>query len=373
MFVDVRTLPRLALVAGLLATPALLRAQDTLEAPAAVAAAEDADASGSRLSFKGTTVAAGQKVEGDVVAFGDVRVEGEVTGNVVVTRGDLTLTEGAVVRGDAVVTGGRLFNQGGRVFGEMRVNDGADAAAEAGGEVVVAHDVERTSSKHVVRVHRRGWMGSFGEGARGVLSTLSLGLVLAGIGAALVFFARQQLERVSAAVSGDTGRSAGVGLAVNFLWLPALIVGAIALMATIIGIPLIILYLPLFVVATLALAAYGIVAVAHALGEKLGERGGSFEPRHRNAYTYVFTGLVLLLTPKLVGHLLEMTVILNWLGELVGLLAFGVLWLAATVGAGAVIVTRGGTRSGRWPWQRPAYDPIFDSDPALDPERGAHV
>jgi hypothetical protein len=48
-------------------------------------------------------------------------------------------------------------------------------------------------------------------------------------------------------------------------------------------------------------------------------------------------------------------------------LGYCALWLAATVGFGAVFITRGGTRPG-WPWnpRAAAYDPIFDEEPAFD-------
>jgi hypothetical protein len=56
--------------------------------------------------------------------------------------------------------------------------------------------------------------------------------------------------------------------------------------------------------------------------------------------------------------------------ELLGSL---ILWAAATVGFGAVVLTRAGTRAG-WPWPRGGmpYDPIFDEEPAFEGS-GAHV
>lgn len=83
----------------------------------------------------------------------------------------------------------------------------------------------------------------------------------------------------------------------------------------------------------------GVVAVAHALGERTAEQRGSFEARHRNAYTYVFTGLALLLAPLLAAHLLGMTGFLGFVGDLVGFFAGVMLWLAASVGVGAVLIT----------------------------------
>jgi hypothetical protein len=365
MRIEMLKLPALALV--LAAAPAGLAAQDTL-APPAAAPAEAPEAAGSRIGLSGLTVPVGQVVEGDVVApFGDVRVDGEVKGDVTVGKGDLIVGPNAVIHGDAVVNGGgRLLNQGGRIHGEMRINGGEEPAAAAEARPGVEHAMGIRGG--------RSWLGSFGEGVQGLISTLVFGLILAGIGSALIFYALPQLERVSYVVRSGTLRAGGVGLAANFLSLPAFVVGMVALAVTIVGIPLILLYIPLFWVAVMAAAAFGIVAVAHAIGERTAERGGSYESSKRNAYSYTYTGLAVLLAPQLVAHLLEMTVFLGWLGDLLQLLGGLLLWAAATVGFGAVFLTRAGTRTG-WPW-KPArgYDPLFDGDSFLDEApRGAHV
>ncbi|HEX8693234.1 MAG TPA: polymer-forming cytoskeletal protein [Longimicrobium sp.] len=364
MRIDIGKLSALALLGALAAAPAA--AQDTLAAPEAAPAAVQPEPAQGRIGFGGLTVPKGQVVEGDVVApFGDVRVEGEVLGDVTVGKGNLTLAPGAVIHGDAVVTGGgKLFNEGGRVHGEMRVNsDEDDAAAPAG-------DGRPVGGQNLGLRHGPWWLGSFGEGAQGLVSTLTFALILAGLGAALIFYALPQLERVSHVVRTDTLRAGGVGLAANFLSIPAFIVGMVALAVTIIGIPLLILYVPLFWVALMAACAYGVVAVAHALGERTAERSGSYAVGRRNAYTYTFTGIAILLAPLFVAHLLELTVFLGWLGDLLELLGNLLLWVAATVGFGAVFLTRAGTRPG-WPWKpRSAYDPLFDRDPFAGPEPG---
>ncbi|HEX8246062.1 MAG TPA: hypothetical protein VF541_21280, partial [Longimicrobium sp.] len=225
----------------------------------------------------------------------------------------------------------------------------------------------RREAAEAIRIRHGGWWGSIGEGIEGLISTLTLGLILCGIGAALVFYALPQLERVSHVVRRDTLRSAGIGIAANFLSLPAFIVGVVVLFVTIVGILLVPLFIPLFWVAIAAAAAYGVVAVAHAVGERTAEQSGSFEAMRRNAYSYVFTGVGVLLVPLFVAHLLELTGFLGWLGDLVELLGNLLLWLAATIGFGAVVITRGGTRAG-WPWKprAGAYDPIFDEEPAFD-------
>src|SRR3954471_3188862 len=106
------------------ATPAPAAVQPAVAQPTAAPSVTPRAEEGSQLSFNGYNVPRGKVVDGDVVVpFGDVRIEGEVTGDVTVGKGNLILANGALIRGDAVVNGGgQLFNQGGRVLGEMRVN-----------------------------------------------------------------------------------------------------------------------------------------------------------------------------------------------------------------------------------------------------------
>jgi hypothetical protein len=389
MRADLMKLSVVALAAAL-AAPGAVRAQDVATpraAPAAPAAPRAADTlspavappgpravpQGSQISFNGYDVPRGKVVDGDVVVpFGDVRVAGEVMGDVTVGKGNLVLAPSGVIHGDAVVTGGQLLNEGGRVFGEMRVNsdDGEGAEAAARAEADRADDANDRAEHFRVR---GGVWGSMREGAEGLVSTLTFALILCLIGAGLVFYALPQLERVSGTIRRDTGRSAAVGIAANFLSLPAFVIGLVVLLVTIIGIPLLLLYVPLFWVALMAAAGLGLVAAAHALGERTAEQSGAFGSMRRNAYSYTFTGIGMLLAPLFAAHLLELTGFLGWLGDLVELLGTLILWAAATVGFGAVVLTRAGTRPG-WPWRRGGmpYDPIFDESPAYEGS-GAHV
>jgi hypothetical protein len=358
------------------AAPVAPRPADTLS-PAVAPPAPLAVPEGSQISFNGYSVPRGKVVDGDVVVpFGDVQVAGEVMGDVTVGKGNLVLLESGVIHGDAVVTGGQLLNHGGRVFGEMRVNsDDGDPDADAARAYAENDRREATevrTAEHI-RVRNGGWWGSIREGAEGLVSTLTLGLILCLIGAGLVFYALPQLERVSGTIRRDTGRSAGVGIAANFLSLPAFAIGFVVLLVTIIGIPLLLLYVPLFWVALAAAAAFGLVSAAHAIGERTAEQSGAFGSMRRNAYSYTFTGIGLLLAPLFAAHLLELTGFLGWLGDLVEVLGTLILWAAATVGFGAVVLTRAGTRPG-WPWKREGmpYDPIFDEEPAFEGS-GAHV
>ena len=260
---------------------------------------------------------------GDRVWFSGQRSIGAdevIEGDVVVANGSLTVS--GEVHGDAVVTGGKLVNRGGSVLG--KVQEGTPRSRPVGA----------TQAIHM----RRGWLGALGEGWAGLVRTLSLGLVLGGLGLALTFYGRPYLEQASDVVRRAPLAAGGIGLAANVLALPAFLAGIAALALTIIGIPLLLVFVPLFWTVLCALAGVGILAVAHALGERTAERSGSYEPIHRNAYSYLVTGLVVLLAPLLVSNVLVMTPFVGWVGGLVGMLAGMMLWLAASVGAGAVLI-----------------------------------
>lgn len=326
----------LAAAAVLLAGPPA-HAQDSLvmgpEAPPAAAApavpAAPTRHTGHVLNINGDrTIAAGEVVDGDVVVLnGDLTVAGQVRGDVTVARGDLHLESGAVVTGNAVVTAGRLVNRGARVSGEMRVVDEGRAMG-----------LQNGAAASRVRLGR-SWFAPIGRGLVGLMETLALGLVLAGVGVALIFYGMPQLTGLSDTVRRSTGRAAAVGLAAHFLVLPLFVLGVVGLAVTIIGIPLLLVYVPLFIVAVLGAAAVGLVTVAHALGERTAEQRGTYETRHRNAYSYVFTGLALLLAPLVVANLLGMTGFLGFVGDLVGVFAGVLLWAATSVGIGAVLMS----------------------------------
>ncbi|HEX5871298.1 MAG TPA: polymer-forming cytoskeletal protein [Longimicrobium sp.] len=330
-------------------------------APAAQAAPAPARHTGHVLNINGDrTIAAGEVVDGDVVVLnGDLTVAGEVRGDVTVARGDLQLESGAVVTGDAVVTAGRLVNRGARVSGEMRVVDEGRAMGLQNGAAA--------SSR--VRLGR-SWFAPIGRGLVGLMETLALGLVLAGVGVALIFYGMPQLDALSDTVRRSTGRAAAVGIAAHFLVLPLFVVGVVGLAVTIIGLPLLLVYVPLFIVAVLGAAAVGLVTVAHALGERTAEQRGTYETRHRNAYSYVFTGLGLLLAPLVVANLLGMTGFLGFVGDLVGVFAGVLLWAATSVGIGAVLM--GANRT----WRERRYRRMMGlggMDPASADAGGAHA
>lgn len=347
------------------------------EAPPAPPAPEAP--SGSAVITGDHTIAAGSTVEGAVVVGGDLTVEGEITGDAVVVGGDLILEGSGFVRGNAVVTGGEIVRNGGRVAGEMRVVDGdiGGLGAAIGLPAGAAQEVERAARHEHAGWDRRGegFFGSIQRGIAGIVGTLAFGLVLAGAGALMIFYGRRYLDNVSDTIRTSTLRSAGVGMAALFLIVPAFVVLVVALAVSIIGIPFLLVAVPLYPLAIAAAMAFGLLAAAHALGERTAEqRQDVYDLRYRNAYAYLFTGLGMLLTPLLAADLIAMTGFLGFIGGLLKVVTSVAILIATTIGFGAVILSRLGTQRGFIRPETPEppldMDPLFDDEPA---QRGTDV
>jgi cytoskeletal protein CcmA (bactofilin family) len=375
---------------------ALLLALLLAASPGSPAAAQEAAETGAspagRVVTGDRTVEAGAEVEDIVVVGGHLRVLGTVRGDAVVVGGDLILEESGSVLGDAVVTGGRIVDQGGRILGEMRTLDAAAGTAarsarRAAAEGATAAQTGRQAARAAREAAREGrnaqigrevretrrsgrsWFDPIQRGLAGVISTLALGVVLGGIGALLIFYARPYLETVSDTIRGSTLRSGGVGLAASFLVFPAFVVLIVALAVSIIGIPVLLLAVPLYPLAVTAAATFGLLAAAHAIGERTADqRRDGLDLRYRNSYAYLFTGLGMLLAPLLAAYLVGMTGFLGFIGTLIRVVTWTVIWAAATVGFGAVILSRAGTRR---TFVAPPPEVEFDDDTLFGRESAA--
>jgi hypothetical protein len=194
----------------------------------------------------------------------------------------------------------------------------------------------------------RGPFHFLARGLAGIFSVLMVYVVLFGIGlATIVFGGRKYIEGVADTARNATLRSFLVGIAGAFLTLPAFVLGIIALAISIVGIPALLLWVPLFPLAVVAAVTLGYLAVAHAGGEALAERrlyGGEWFQRG-NSYYFLLTGLGLLLALYIGSAVVAMGG--PWLGFLAGLLKFFavmVTWAAFSIGFGAVLLSRAGTR-----------------------------
>jgi hypothetical protein len=176
-----------------------------------------------------------------------------------------------------------------------------------------------------------------------VRNVVAVFIALAMIGFGTVFFARRNIEVVADTAANAFGRSLVVGLLGQLLLLPTLAMLIVGLVFTIVGILLLPFAVVAYVIAACIAVLGGYLAVAHAIGETVSRRrmaNGVFV-RYPNSYGYLFTGLIGLL------GLWAAAALFGWAGPVVFVFraaAFIATWLAATVGFGAVMLSRAGLR-----------------------------
>jgi hypothetical protein len=195
---------------------------------------------------------------------------------------------------------------------------------------------------------RLGPLHYVGKGLAGVFSTLVTYAVLFAIAfGVIVFGGRKYIEGVGDTARQAPGRSLLVGLAAAFLLVPVFVLGILALVISIVGIPAVLLWAPGFPVAVVLACVLGYLAVAHAAGEAVAERRYYVTDwfQRGNSYYFLLSGLGVLLAFFIAASVVHMAG--PWLGVISGLLTFlGVMTTitAVLIGFGAVLISRAGTR-----------------------------
>jgi hypothetical protein len=268
-----------------------------------------------------------EEVDGNVVAIGgDITVKGTITGDVAAVGGDVFVSSTGVVDGDAVSVGGEVEKETGAVIKGERVG------------------VSFFSKKFFRPVPPRGFpslyifrfppflghLHGFALFARiiKILFFLFLGIVVISI-------VPKNVAKVKDKVRQDFLKSALVGFVAEILILPVFIL----LIVTIIGIPVALLVEPLLILVALIL---GYTGVSYFIGEKLKE-GTSLKP-DTHLMILVIGILALesvLLLARVVGIFGDVFFAFSWILTFIG----WIIWyVAITVGFGASILTRLGTR-----------------------------
>lgn len=319
-------------------------------------------------------VAEGSAVEGAlVVVDGDLRVDGEVRGDVVVVGGALDVSERGVVDGEARIANGRVLRNAGQVRDgvvfvdeiEREMEDELRAELREEIRAEVRSNLRRELRQVTSMEHDDGFsiMSPFRavlRGVGGVFEKLMLVFLLGLLGAGFLAFAGENMETIAETARRSPGRSAMVGLAGSFLLIPVWILGLIALVVSIVGIPVAIAWAPLFPLAACLAALLGYLAVAQNTGEWLADSSFPWTGwiRKSNPIFTLVGGLVGLLLAFMVGHLVSIAPFLDFLSGL--LFAAGVIItvVAVQIGFGAVLLTRGG--------RRPEYYQTYDPDAAWE-------
>ena len=277
---------------------------------------------GDRIRIFGDVVVnEGEEVAGEVVAvLGSVRIDGEVSREVVAVLGSVELGPRAVVHGDVVTVGGRLRKEPG---------------AQVGG-----NETEVSLGDAGARVHfpwMQGWgpfyFGGFGPVTRLIGTTFRL-ILLALVACVALVVARRAVEGSAQRLADDPIKATLVGLVAWVLFVPMLILIAVVLSISIIGIPLLLL-MPFVVIALIGMAIVGFSGTASAIGQWARRR---FSLSTAPGFADVCLGILIILLPLLIGRVIGLA---GWtLGPIVFLFVatgLAVEFLAWSAGFGAVL------------------------------------
>ncbi|MEJ7809095.1 MAG: polymer-forming cytoskeletal protein [Gemmatimonadaceae bacterium] len=266
------------------------------------------------------TVGRSERLARDVVVYqGDLRVEGVIEGNAVALAGNVIVVEGAYVAGDALAVGGTVRLDGGAVGGEIRsMSRPAAPGARQAGLLSPRAATERALSLAAA------WFA-----------------VLAGLGVVVLLLARSNLEGIADAIRVGFARAFFTGIAAQLGLLPGLLLLVVGLAITVIGVLLIPFAIVAYLVAAAGALALGFVAMTFVGGEAMHRYLGASRLTSPSGLAMLMLGLSLFLVLWLLAAGL------TWAGP-IGMALRGVAavvtWVAATVGFGATIVSRGGTR-----------------------------
>lgn len=266
-------------------------------------------------------VATAERVSGDVLSFrGNLDVRGEVAGDAVAIGGDVILHPSARVIGDVLAIGGSVRQEGGRVDGEIR----SIAGHAPGIEALFAERASPVRSPREMLSLTAGWFA-----------------VLAAIAFAVLMLARSNLVAITERIRTDFGKALLIGLVGQLAVAPLLVLLVLGLTITLIGILLIPFVLVAYALALAGAVALGFLAMAYANGRSL-RRRESGDETVGDITTHLMIGLgayfALWAVAALAGPL-------GIVGSLLRAMVVVITWVAVSVGLGAVILSRAGTRS----------------------------
>jgi hypothetical protein len=334
-----------AAVVLLFAAGTALSAQNT-SAPAPVAEPPQVyRTTGARIALgRSIHVPVDEEVNDAVVVIGgSARIDGRVRDGVVVVGGNLDAGPRADLRGEIVVVGGRITRApGAQIRGRVSdVSIGDWSSWTIGGWALPVVDFGDFGR----------WLSLFGT----VFRVAFLALVMALV----VMLARAPVARIGRSAAATPGRAFVLGLAAELLFVPVLVIASIALVITIVGIPLVFVLLPGAVLTGFVALLLGFTALTCRIGEWLEDRLGW---RPGSALLATAIGLVIVVGPTLLARAIRVAPdSLGWAGF--GLLSVGIFveFVVWTIGLGATLMTG----FGRWSTAPPP--PPAVSQPSILP------
>jgi hypothetical protein len=260
-----------------------------------------------------------------------------VTGDVVAVGGSVRLGPRAQVGKGVVVVGGSLTR---------------DPGARVGGEIqeVGFGEIDMSRWRLPREAGRQWWPGLTLGSAFSLVSTLVRVGMLCLLAALVLMFGRDYVARVSDRAAAEPLKAGAIGLLVQVLFVPLLLVTALLFFITIIGIPLLIL-IPFAVLLLMVLALVGFTGVASYLGRELATRFGwtGYGP-----YATTIAGILLIVSPILLARLVGLAGGPLWLMSFgLAMLGFLIEYAAWTVGLGAIALVKFNDRGFMVPNARP--------------------
>jgi hypothetical protein len=313
------------------------------------------------IAARGNVTVAGV-VEGDLAAIGgSVTITGKVEGDVAAIGGPVTLAQGGEVSGDVAAIGGPASISG-RVLGDLAAVGGSiemDSTAVVEGDVAtVGGAVTKAPGAQIkgeVTSLDLGLINRFIPRAVGTvrfghehpslgrLAMLGLNLIwflgLWVLVILVVVFLPKHTEVISESVTGNFFLAGLIGIIAEILILPLFVL----LCITVIGIPFALILLPILVLVGFLM---GFAAMALVTGKRL-VHGLSWKVA--GPLGLATLGFLLLIVFFLVGRVIGMP---GGVFSVLGWMLIGLGWLisycALTVGFGAALYTRFGTKPGPW-------------------------
>jgi hypothetical protein len=295
-----------------------------------------------RIGGGAVNVSQNERVEGDVVAIGGpVNVDGEVTGDVVAVMGGLTLGPHAVVRGEVTAVGGPFKRDPqAQVFGKVN-----EVGIGSNGQTIPPY---RINMRDMLFGSLASRVGRLATTVVRVLMFILFALIVTAVG-------QRPVQQIATRISAEPVRAGLVGLLAEILFVPVLVVTILALVISIIGIPLLLL-VPFGIILVGIVMLVGFTAVAHRVGSWALVRFGRTE---RSPYLITAVGIVVIAGLTLIGRLFALAI--GGLGAPFYIAGYLLEYLAWTVGFGAAIQTWLQMRRG------PAAPPIATPSPAPGP------
>ena len=265
-------------------------------------------------------IPAGDTTQGTVaVARGNLAVHGRISGDALVLHGDIVIHPGGSIGGNAVSVDGGVRTAGGIIEGDIRTIRGI-----TGG--ILARTVGRPADTQQLTT----W-----EAIKLVIGWFA---VLCAIGIGVLLFAERNLDGVVATLERDFSRSFWTGVLAQLAAIPALLLLLVGLTITLIGILLIPFAVVAYVIAAAGLVTLGFLAASRFTGRAF----GGHAPASRSlSLRSLFIGLAIYLGLWMLAAAFASSPVA---GSILRAVALAGSWVAVTLGLGATILSRAGTR-----------------------------